>query len=141
VHSSFPIFVRVAYFWLFIAAILGIWAAMVINVPGIWGASRHALTVGFLSTMVFAIGQRVVPAFSGMRLLFSTKAMFMALFLLSVGCLMRVSSESPRLPRLRTICLVLAASFGGDRNECCYGFRSESVRDVREEATISTDCE
>jgi hypothetical protein len=24
---------------------------------GIWGASRHALTVGFLSTMVFAIGR------------------------------------------------------------------------------------
>jgi hypothetical protein len=43
--------------------------------------------------MVFAIGQRVLPAFSGMRLLFSTKAMFIALFLLTVGCLMRVTSE------------------------------------------------
>ncbi len=93
VHSSFPLFIRLAYFWLLIAATLGIWAASVGDAPGIWGASRHALTVGFLSTMVFAIGQRVLPAFSGMRLLFSTKAMFIGLLLLTIGCLMRVSSE------------------------------------------------
>jgi hypothetical protein len=43
--------------------------------------------------MVFCIGQRVLPAFSGMRLLFSTKLMFMALALLSIGCLLRVGSE------------------------------------------------
>ena len=72
---------------------LGIWAASVQNSHGIWGASRHALTVGFLATMVFAIGQRVLPAFSGMRLLFSTKLMFVATFPLAVGCLLRVSSE------------------------------------------------
>jgi len=93
VHTSFPVFVRLAYTWAFIAAGLGIWAASVQNPHGIWGASRHALTVGFLATMVFAIGQRVLPAFSGMRLLFSTKLMFVAIFLLAVGCLLRVSSE------------------------------------------------
>jgi hypothetical protein len=43
--------------------------------------------------MAFAIGQRVLPASSGMRLLFSTKLMFVAIFLLAVGCLLRVSSE------------------------------------------------
>ena len=43
--------------------------------------------------MVFAIGQRVLPAFSGMCLLFSTKLMFGAMFLLATGCLLRVSSE------------------------------------------------
>ena len=93
VHKSFPVFVRLAYTWALIAASLGIWAASVQNLHGIWGASRHALTVGFLATMVFAIGQRVLPAFSGMRLLFSTKLMFVAIFLLAVGCLLRVSSE------------------------------------------------
>jgi len=93
VHKSFPVFVRLAYTWALIAASLGIWAASVQNPHGIWGASRHALTVGFLATMVFAIGQRVLPAFSGMRLLFSTKLMFVAIFLLAVGCLLRVSSE------------------------------------------------
>jgi uncharacterized protein involved in response to NO len=93
VHSSFPLFIRLAYFWALVAAVLGIWAASVADASGIWGASRHALTVGFLSTMVFAIGQRVLPAFSGMRVLFSTKLMFLALLLLTAGCLMRVSSE------------------------------------------------
>ena len=93
VHVSFPFFVRLAYIWALIAAFMSVWAAMSQNSSGIWGASRHALTVGFLATMVFAIGQRVLPAFSGMRLLFSTKLMFCSLLLLGVGCLLRVSSE------------------------------------------------
>jgi uncharacterized protein involved in response to NO len=93
VHTSFPVFVRLAYIWALVAGVLGIWAASVQNSHGIWGASRHALTVGFLATMVFAIGQRVLPAFSGMRLLCSTKLMFVATVFLAIGCLLRVSSE------------------------------------------------
>jgi uncharacterized protein involved in response to NO len=51
--------------------------------------------VGFLATMVFAIGQRVLPAFCGMRLLYSTKLMFASLAFLNFGCLLRVASEIP----------------------------------------------
>ena len=93
VHTSFPLFVRLAYFWAIVAAALGIWASLVEGSHGIWGASRHALTVGFLAMMVFSVGQRILPAFSGMRLLFSTKLMFLSLLLLGAGCLLRVSSE------------------------------------------------
>jgi hypothetical protein len=93
VHASFPVFVRLAYVWAIIAAALGIWASSVEGSHGIWGASRHALTVGFLATMVFSVGQRILPAFSGMRLLFSTRLMFLSLLLLGTGCLLRVSSE------------------------------------------------
>jgi len=93
VHSSFPIFIRLAYLWAIVAAVLGIWASVVADSHGIWGASRHALTVGFLATMVFSIGQRILPAFSGMRLLFSAKLMFISLVLLAIGCLLRVGSE------------------------------------------------
>lgn len=93
VHPSFPAFVRIAYSWTLVAAGLGVWAASAANSQGIWGASRHALTVGFLAMMVFAIGQRILPAFSGMRLLFSTNLMFVALILLALGCLLRVGSE------------------------------------------------
>jgi uncharacterized protein involved in response to NO len=93
VHASFPIFVRLAYVWAIVAAALGIWASSVEGSHGIWGASRHALTVGFLATMVFSVGPRILPAFSGMRLLFSTKLMFLSLLLLGTGCLFRVSSE------------------------------------------------
>ena len=110
VHTSFPVFVRLAYIWALIAARLGIWAASVQNPHGIWGASRHALTVGFLATMVFSIGQRVLPAFSGMRLLFSTKLMFAA----AASC-HRMSAarqfRNSRLSRPGTICLVVASRF------------------------------
>ena len=93
VHSTFPIFLRLSYAWAAVAGVLSIWAVVSINSHGIWGASRHALTVGFLSTMVFCVGPRVLPAFSGMRLLYSTRLMFFSLALLSVGCGLRVSSE------------------------------------------------
>jgi len=93
VHTSFPVFVRLAYVWAVVAASLGIWASAIEDSHGIWGASRHALTVGFLATMVFTVGQRILPAFAGMRPLFSTKLMFLSLLLLTTGCLLRVSSE------------------------------------------------
>jgi hypothetical protein len=95
VHSSFPIFVRLAYIWLGIAALLTVWATGADRAGGIWGASRHALTVGFIAVMVFAIGQRVLPAFCGMKILFSPAIMLWSLVLLNVGCFLRVSAEIP----------------------------------------------
>jgi hypothetical protein len=95
VSTSFPAFVRGAYVWLLIAAALGVYAALADVHGGVWGASRHALTVGFLSTMVFAIGQRVLPAFCGMRLLYSKRLMWASLAILNLGCLLRVASEIP----------------------------------------------
>ncbi len=93
VHSSFPVFVRLAYAWLIIAGVLGIWAARLESAAGVWGASRHALTVGFVALMIFCVGQRILPAFSGMRLLFSLRLMFLSLGLLTAGCVIRVSAE------------------------------------------------
>jgi hypothetical protein len=93
VHPSFPFFLRSAYLWLGIAAALGIWAANATNPAGIWGASRHALTVGFVAMMVFCVGQRILPAFSGMRLLFSPRLMLAGLLLLTCGCILRVAGE------------------------------------------------
>jgi len=93
VHASFPLFIRLSYVWLHIASLLAIWAATSSNASGIWGASRHALTVGFISAMVFCIGQRVLPAFSGMKLLWSPRLMFADCALLALGCTLRVGSE------------------------------------------------
>ena len=93
VHPSFRFFVRMAYGWLLVAAILGVGAAVWDSSGGIWGASRHALTVGFIAVMVFCVGQRILPAFAGMRLLWSTRLMFAGLLLLTIGCTLRVSSE------------------------------------------------
>lgn len=93
VHPSFPFFVRMAYGWLMVAALLGVGAVLWDSSGGIWGASRHALTVGFIAVMVLCVGQRILPAFAGMRPLWSTRLMFAGLFLLSLGCALRVSSE------------------------------------------------
>ena len=93
IHQSFPYFIRIAYAWLVIAGIMSIWAAFADGHGGIWGASRHALTVGFAATMVFSIGPRILPHFCGITRLFSTRLMFVSLLLLQVGCAVRVSSE------------------------------------------------
>jgi hypothetical protein len=45
--------------------------------------------------MVFSIGPRVLPAFCGMRVLFSPRLMFCALALLNAGCLLRAGCEIP----------------------------------------------
>jgi len=93
IHSSFPYFIRIAYAWLVIAGSMSIWAAFADHHGGIWGASRHALTVGFAATMVFSIGPRILPHFCGIMRLFSTRLMFASLLLLQVGCTLRVTSE------------------------------------------------
>jgi uncharacterized protein involved in response to NO len=93
VHSSFPFFVRMAYLWLIVAAILGVAATRWDTSGGIWGASRHALTVGFISVMILSVGQRILPAFAGMRMLWSTKLMFAGLAFVTLGCTLRVSCE------------------------------------------------
>jgi len=95
IHPAFPLFMRVAYAWLAVGSVLSVCAFTWDRHGGIWGASRHALTVGFLSTMVFAIGQRILPAFCGMKVLFSKRLMLASLLLLNVGCALRVSAEIP----------------------------------------------
>ncbi|HYL76724.1 MAG TPA: hypothetical protein VEU96_21090 [Bryobacteraceae bacterium] len=95
VHPSFPFFVRLCYGWLLVASALSLWAARADQNGGMWGASRHALTVGFLAAMIFTIGQRILPAFCGMRTLFSPKLMLAACVTLNLGCLLRVASEIP----------------------------------------------
>ena len=93
IHSSFPSFIRLAYAWFVIAGSMSIWAAFADQHGGIWGASRHALTVGFAATMVFSIGPRILPHFGGVHGIFSKRLMFFSLLFLQTGCLLRVSSE------------------------------------------------
>jgi hypothetical protein len=93
VHRSFDKFMRLAYVWLLIAGLIAVWAALEPTSLGIGGAGRHALTVGFLMTMVFTVAPRMLPAFLGRKKLFSELLMFYALLLTNSGCLLRVSSE------------------------------------------------
>jgi hypothetical protein len=95
VHPSFGFFIRACYVWLLVAPALSMWAASTDRNGGIWGASRHALTVGFLAAMIFAIGPRVLPAFCGGRQVFSPALMLAACAALNLGCFLRVASEIP----------------------------------------------
>lgn len=92
-HPTWPVFIRISYSWLIIAAVLGIWASATHDATGVIGASRHALTVGFIASMVFAIGQRILPAFAGMKMLWSPRLMLLASSLLTIGCILRVTCE------------------------------------------------
>jgi uncharacterized protein involved in response to NO len=92
-HPSFPIFIRLAYVWLITAGSMSVWAAFSDVHGGIWGASRHALTVGFAATMAFAVGPRILPHFGGIQNIFSKRLMLLGLLCLQTGCLLRVSSE------------------------------------------------
>jgi len=93
IHPSFPIFIRLSYAWLIVAGLMSAWAAFSDVHGGIWGASRHALTVGFAATMVFAIGPRILPHFAGIQSIFSKRLMLLSLICLQTGCLLRVTSE------------------------------------------------
>jgi hypothetical protein len=93
VHASFPYFLRLPYIWLVVSCVLNMLAVHYDGAGGIWGASRHAITVGFVAGMVFVIGQRVLPAFCGMRILWSKRLMLWSLLLLQIGCAIRVMFE------------------------------------------------
>ncbi len=93
IHPSFSFFIRISYVWLIVAGTMGVWAANADVHGGIWGASRHALIVGFAATMVFSIGPRILPNFTGVRSIFSKRLMLVSLALLQAGCTLRVFSE------------------------------------------------
>jgi hypothetical protein len=82
------VFVRVAYIWLRAAATLGVWAS-IHDAVGIWAASRHALTVGFMMTLAFALADWALPRLAGAAAM-NVALTRAALWLLNVGCFIQV---------------------------------------------------
>jgi len=89
VDARYPQFVRVAYLWLAASAALGFGVSR----PGVLGASRHAFTVGFLATLIFSIGPRILPSFLNSRELWSARLMRWSLLVITLCCTLRVVSE------------------------------------------------
>lgn len=94
VYAYYTAFVRVAYAWLLVGGFLGLVADLLPSATGFGGASRHAVTVGFLATLIFAIGPRILPSFLNGRELYSSALMAISLWVLNLGCFLRVSSEA-----------------------------------------------
>jgi uncharacterized protein involved in response to NO len=94
VYQHYPGFIRLAYAWLVVGSFLGIWADLEPQLTGLGGASRHALTVGFLAMLIFCVGPLILPSFLAGRQLRSAPVMGASLWLLAIGCFLRVSSEA-----------------------------------------------
>lgn len=95
VDNSYTWFVRLGYFWLIVtgAMILGgdVYQKLTGAAPAhqYIGAYRHAVTVGFISTVMMGVAYRVLPIFNGTEL-FSVRMMRYSFWLLAIGNLFRV---------------------------------------------------
>lgn len=93
VYRRYPAFIRIAFAWLVIGAAIGLAAAIAPSLSGLAGAGRHAITVGYIALLIFSIGPRLLPPML-QRPLFSRTLMGASLWLLTIGCTMRVLSEA-----------------------------------------------
>ena len=91
-------YVRLAYAWLLLAGGMLV-AFSVVTLRGApldhayVGAYRHALTVGFITTMMIGMAQRIVPVFRGVPL-WSDRLREWIFWLLAIGNVMRVLFQS-----------------------------------------------
>jgi hypothetical protein len=91
-------FIRAAYAWLPVSLLMLLmmplynWLAGVSFSHAYFGASRHAITVGFISLMIMGMAARVVPTLNGVdpRTLSSLRGPFL---LLNLGCFLRVTMQ------------------------------------------------
>jgi uncharacterized protein involved in response to NO len=91
-------FVRLGYAWLGIsAAMLAVFSVLALAGRDMdhayVGAYRHALTVGFITTLMVGMASRIVPVFRGVSL-YSTRLLEATFWLLAVGNVIRVVAQS-----------------------------------------------
>jgi hypothetical protein len=87
------VLIRVAFFWLVFGLTMILAQQLVPDLPHAYGGAwRHALTVGFITTMILGVGQRIVPIFIKQPLA-STRLMLASAALIIVGNAARVGLE------------------------------------------------
>jgi hypothetical protein len=91
-------YVQLAFFWLLAGFVLLLggdwyWSARGLTPPHAYlGAVRHALTVGFMTTLILGVGQRLLPVL-GHTLLPWPRLVLPTFALIAVGNLLRVLTE------------------------------------------------
>jgi uncharacterized protein involved in response to NO len=91
-------YVQLAFFWLLAGLLLLLladlyWGARGLTPPHAYlGAARHALTVGFMTTLILGVGQRLLPIL-GHTLLPWPRLVLPTFLLIAVGNLLRVLTE------------------------------------------------
>lgn len=105
-HPIFPLYIRAAFVWLVVAALLNLLASFGEPGQGVLGTHNfmsgmwHALGIGFILTMIAGMGARILPAFAGRR--FGYWGWMVAVFwLIQIGVVLRVAGEvmTPLTPR------------------------------------------
>jgi hypothetical protein len=103
-------FLRAAYAWLFVSLAMLVllpvyqYVLLPLVAPGgaaaklgfshaYYGATRHAITVGFVSLMIVGVAARVVPTLNG-RDVRSLSALWLPFVLLNAGCALRVIGQT-----------------------------------------------
>jgi uncharacterized protein involved in response to NO len=98
IDRGYEKFIRLAYCWLILAGLMLV-AFSVVTLRGAAldhayvGAYRHALTVGFITTMMMGMAYRIVPVFGGVPL-FSARMRDLTFWLLAAGNVVRVLFQS-----------------------------------------------
>ena len=98
VDRGYEKYVRLAYAWLVLAALMLLaFSAVILSGRGLdhayVGAYRHALTVGFITTLMVGMAQRIVPVFRGVPL-HSPRLLEWTFWLLAIGNVIRVLFQS-----------------------------------------------
>jgi hypothetical protein len=98
IDRGYEKFIRLGYAWLVASGLmLGIFSILTLLGRDIdhalVGAYRHALTVGFITTVMVGMASRIVPVFSGVPI-HSTRLRDWTFWLLAIGNLIRVLFQS-----------------------------------------------
>ncbi|TWU40087.1 hypothetical protein Q31b_34310 [Novipirellula aureliae] len=97
-HRLLDLYPPLAFFWLLLSLILLFVGDLYVSVSGqplshaFTGAVRHALTVGFITTLILGVGQRLLPVLEH-NVLLMPKLVAPILILIASGNLLRVSSQ------------------------------------------------
>lgn len=98
VDRGYEKYLRLGYAWLLVSAVM-LMAFSVLALAGrnmdhaLVGAYRHALTVGFITTIMVGMASRIVPVFRGVPL-WSARLREITFWLLATGNLIRVLFQS-----------------------------------------------
>ncbi len=115
VDESFPWFIRLAYFWFVVSTSMVLGGDIYRLISGFdpahiyTGAWRHAVTVGFISTIMVGLGYRLLPLFTGVDL-WRPGLMRPAFWLLAIGNFTRVTFQLATATEQRWAYLVMGTS-------------------------------
>lgn len=102
VDQAFGWFIRAGYGWLLIAGLMVLGGDLYGLVSGkllphaYVGSYRHAITVGFITSVMLGIAYRILPIFNGTEL-YSPRLMRLSFYLLFIGNVLRVVFQTGTL--------------------------------------------